>query len=304
MNKLYLDFLNLNDQESVIEKFHETIIDTNRSYDFFTDWSKIKKHINKFKIELNIFNSLIWSKEFEKDLKKILKDYPQVIPVIPLLLAIREKNLKIIKDLNSGDFCIVNYDFNARTLSDKEIEDLVEFFNKTGLKKFFLEMGAKSIQDYAIGVEVGLDTHARKNRSGRAMEILLKPIIENISNKLGYKPLFQKKFGYLEDKYKIRVNPSIKNRKADFILIKNNKIINIEVNFFSGTGSKPQEIVDSYIERQNELKENGFKFIWITDGEGWKGQKNQIHKGFDKIDYLLNIHFVRLGLLEEIICRI
>ncbi|MGB9839036.1 type II restriction endonuclease [Thermovenabulum sp.] len=304
MNKLYLDFLNLNEQESVIEKFHETIIDTNRSYDFFTDWSKIKKHINKFKIELNIFNSLIWSKEFEKDLKKILKDYPQVIPVIPLLLAIREKNLKIIKDLDSTNFSIVNYDFNARTLSDKEIEDLVEFFNKTGLKKFFLEMGAKSIQDYAIGVEVGLDTHARKNRSGRAMEILLKPIIENISNKLGYKPLFQKKFGYLEDKYKIRVNPSIKNRKADFILIKNNKIINIEVNFFSGTGSKPQEIVDSYIERQNELKENGFEFIWITDGEGWKGQKNQIHKGFDKIDYLLNIHFVRLGLLEEIICRI
>jgi type II restriction enzyme len=62
--------------------------------------------------------------------------------------------------------------------------------------------------------------------------------------------------------------------------------------------------VDSYIERQNELKNNGFEFIWITDGEGWRGQKNQIHKGFEKIDYLLNLHFVRLGLLEGILCRI
>jgi len=138
------------------------------------------------------------------------------------------------------------------------------------------------------------------------MELLLKPIIEEIAKKKGIQTiLFQKTFEYLETNYKIKVNSSIRNRKADFILIKNNKkVINIEVNFFSGTGSKPQEIVDSYIERQNELKNNGFEFIWITDGEGWKGQKNQIHKGFEKIDYLLNLYFVRIGLLEEILCRI
>ncbi|WP_049774928.1 DpnII family type II restriction endonuclease [Thermoanaerobacterium thermosaccharolyticum] len=97
----------------------------------------------------------------------------------------------------------------------------------------------------------------------------------------------------------------VKNRKADFIIIKNgNKVVNIEVNFYSGTGSKPQEIVDSYIERQNELKENGFEFIWITDGIGWKGQKNQLHKGFERVNYLLNLYFVRKGLLEEILWRI
>jgi len=78
----------------------------------------------------------------------------------------------------------------------------------------------------------------------------------------------------------------------------------IEVNFFSGTGSKPQEIVDSYINRQNELLENGFYFIWITDGFGWKGQKNQIRKGLELIDYPLNLHFARKGLLEKILCQI
>jgi type II restriction enzyme len=168
-------------------------------------------------------------------------------------------------------------------------------------------MSSKCIQDYATGVEVGMDTNARKNRSGSAMEMALKPIVENIiaKQKSLYTVLFQKKFKYLEDNYNFKVNSSIRNRKADFIIIKNrNKVINIEVNFFSGSGSKPQEIVDSYIERQNELRENGFEFIWITDGIGWREQKNQIEKGFAKIDYLLNLHFVRIGLLEEFLWRI
>ncbi|SHM35590.1 type II restriction enzyme [Caldanaerovirga acetigignens] len=306
MKELYLEFLDVENIESVIEKFHDTIIDTNRSYNFFVDWDKVRNNITKYKIEFHILNSLVGSKQFEDDLKEILQKYPQVLPAIPILLAIRELNLKVIKDFTEKVPKVVNYDFNIRNLTPEDIDNIIEFFDKTGLKNLLINMVTKNIYDYAIGVEVGLDSHARKNRSGDAMELLLKPIIEEIAKKKGIQTiLFQKTFEYLETNYKIKVNSSIQNRKADFILIKNNKkVINIEVNFFSGTGSKPQEIVDSYIERQNELKNNGFEFIWITDGEGWKGQKNQIHKGFEKIDYLLNLYFVRIGLLEEILCRI
>jgi len=307
MKELYFEFLNVENEESVIEKFHDTLVDTNRSYDFFVDWDKVRKHVEEHKIEFNILNSLIGSKQFDNDLRKILLNYPRVLPVIPILLAIRDLNFKVIGNFTDKNLDIMTYDFNTRTLTSEEIDNIIEFFDETGLKKFFLEMGTKSVQDYVIGVEVGMDTHARKNRSGDAMELLLKPIIEDIATKKkGFeRVLFQKKFKYLETNYGIEVNTSIKNRKADFILIKDNKkVINIEVNFYSGTGSKPQEIVDSYIERQNELKNNGFEFIWITDGNGWRGQKNQIHKGFEKIDYLLNIYFVRIGLLEEILCEI
>lgn len=305
MKELYIEFLNAENEESIIEKFHNTLVDTNRGYDFFVDWDKVRKHVEKHKIEFNILNSLIGSKQFDNDLREILLNYPRVLPVIPILLAIRDLNFKVIRDFTDKNLDIVNYDFNIRTLTLEEIVNIVEFFDKTGLKRFFLEMGTKSILDYVMGVEVGMDTHARKNRSGNTMELLLKPIIEDIAAKNGFEEvLFQKNFKYIETNYGIEVNSSIKNRKADFILIKDNKKVNIEVNFYSGTGSKPQEIVDSYIERQNELKNNGFEFIWITDGEGWRGQKNQIHKGFEKIDYLLNLHFVRLGLLEGILCRI
>lgn len=306
MKELYIEFLNVENEESVIEKFHDTLVDTNRSYDFFVDWGKVRKHVEEHKIEFNILNSLIGSKQFDNDLRKILLIYPRVLPVIPILLAIRDLNFKVIGNFTDKNLDIMTYDFKTRTLTSEEIDNITEFFDKTGLKKFFLEMGTKSLQDYVMGVEVGMDTHARKNRSGVAMELLLKPIIENIVTKIKgiERVLFQKNFKYLETNYGIKVNTSIKNRKADFILIKDKKVINIEVNFYSGTGSKPLEIVDSYIERQNELKNNGFEFIWITDGDGWRGQKNQIHKGFEKIDYLLNLHFLREGLLEEILCGI
>lgn len=292
--------------EEVVEKFHDSIVYTNRDHKFFVNWEKIKKNVEKFKIELNILNSLIGSHEFDKDLSHILSKYPEVIPCIPILLALRETELKLIDDFYCTEIKMVDYDFNKRILSSAEIDEFVDFFDKTGLKHFFTHLSSQSIKDYVTGVEVGLDTHARKNRSGDAMELVLKPIIEDINKKLGIKNmLFQKKFSALKTNFGIEVSSSLKNRKADFIIIKDrDKVINIEVNFYSGTGSKPQEIVDSYINRQEELRENGFMFVWITDGYGWKGQQNQILKGFEKIDYLLNLNFVRIGILEEILCRI
>ncbi|NLA85434.1 MAG: restriction endonuclease [Clostridiales bacterium] len=307
MNPLYFKILKVDSRKAVINKFYDTLIDTNRGYNFFVDWDKVKKNVEKYKIEFNILNTLIGSKNFDTDLKKILTVYPQVVPAIPILLAIRNNKFKVVKDFIDDDSVTVTYDFSKRNLSSKDIDEIIEFFHKTGLKKFFLEMSSKSIQDYATGVEVGMDTNARKNRSGSAMEIVLKPIIDDIISrqKSSYAMLFQKQFRYLEEKFNFDINSSIRNRKADFIIIKDkSKVVNIEVNFFSGSGSKPQEIVDSYIERQNELRENGFDFIWITDGTGWKEQKNQIEKGFKKIDYLLNLHFVRMGLLEELLWRI
>lgn len=303
--KLYFDTLNLRSFEEVLDRFHETLIDTNRGYKFFVDWDKIRKNVEEYKVEFNILNSLIGSSSFNEDLSKLLEKYPEIIPVIPILIAIRDKEFKVIKDFLDSDSDIVSYNFNERKLTRDEIDKFIEFFDKTGLKYFFKTLSNKCIYDYVTGVEVGMDTNARKNRSGKAMELLIQPIIEEINDKNGniYEILVQKNFNYVENTYGIKVSESIRHRKSDFILIRkaDKQVINIEANFFSGTGSKPQEIVDSYINRQYELSKNNFKFIWITDGYGWKGQKNQITNGFNSIDFLLNLHFSRTGLLEKIL---
>jgi type II restriction enzyme len=303
--KVYLEYFKGKSSEGIVQHFLDTIIDTNRSYKFFVDWNKIKRNISKYKIELNIMNSLIGSTQFNKDLRAILKKYPEVLPVIPLLIAVRETRFKVVRNFIDGGKDIVDCDFASQKLSKEKMNIVMEFFEETGLKLFFETISSKSIQDYVTGVEVGMDTHARKNRSGNAMELAIRPILEQILEKSisGAKYLFQKKFGCLES-MGCRVPIPLKERKSDFIVLKKDKVINIEVNFYSGTGSKPQEIVDSYINRQNELREYNIHFIWITDGNGWRGQKHQIDKGFDKMDYVLNLHFCRHGLLENILRKI
>lgn len=304
--EIYFKHFNTKDADQIITNFHDTIVDTNRGYNFFVDWEKVRDNVSVYKIEFNILNSLIGSKNFDAELRCILAKYPEVLPTIPILLAIREIEFKVIQDFAGNEQDFIEYDFAKRKLKSEDIDKIAIFFKKTGLEHFFQNLSSKSIQDYVTGVEVGMDTHARKNRSGVAMELAMKPIIDEISSQVDTitTVLFQKKFKYLEN-LKIPVPSALKERKADFLVIKEDEsVINIEVNFYSGTGSKPQEIVDSYINRQNELKENGFDFIWVTDGYGWSGQKNQIAKGFDKVDYLLNLHFSRKGLLKEILCRI
>jgi len=96
MNSLYYKVLKVDSPEAVLNKFYDTLIDTNRGYNFFVDWDKVKRHVDRYKIEFNILNSLIGSKDFDSDLRKILTEYPQVLPAIPILLAIRGQKLKVV----------------------------------------------------------------------------------------------------------------------------------------------------------------------------------------------------------------
>ena len=109
----------------------------------------------------------------------------------------------------------------------------------------------------------------------------------------------QKKFKEIK-KLGFQVTRDISDRKADFILVKGNKALNIEVDFFDAAGSKPEEIIDSYINRQNDLAKISCGLILITDGNCWNNkEKNQLQKGFRNLDYLMNYNLAKKGLLEE-----
>ena len=307
--EIYFEILNLNKQSSVIELFYNSIIYTNQSFNFFTDWKKVKNNFNKYRIELNILNSLINDENFDDSLSLILKEYPKVLPIIPLLVAKRKENnrLLVIDDFYSKIPKKFNYDFNVRKLKNSEIKDFITFFELTGLKDFFLNLSQKSIPDYFIGVEVGSDSSARANRSGKIMEEFISNLLNEIrlKTKNSFSIIKQKKYKYLKEKYGYKITNALLERQADFFIVRNDrKIITIETNFYSDTGSKPQEIVNSYIQRQNELKKIDVEFIWITDGFGWLKQKNQMNFAFERLDFISNIYFLKMGLLEHIITSV
>jgi len=302
--ELYQKHYNVSNLDELVKLFQDSLIITNRTPEFFVDWEKVKKNADGIKIEISLWNSLIGSKNIESDFARLIVDYPEVIKTIPILLAIREREFPIIIDFFNIERGIKNLNFQKNRhsrITKTELKDYTEFVKKAGILELFSYI--KNFYDYVLGIEVGMDTNARKNRSGKSMELVLRPLIQEIANKFGFKVFFQENFKVVESlggKFPL----SLANRKSDFIIALNNKFVNVEVNYFSEAGSKPEEIVDSYINRKNELEANDWGFIWITDGNVWRGSENQLIKAFNELDYLLNIEFARKGLLQEALLQI
>lgn len=301
--KVYKAALGLNNLDEILNAFRESLLDTNKSFNYFVDWQKIRGNVEKFNVEINILNSLIGSKDIKTDLSNILIKYPEILPVFPLLIAVRKSEINVIDDSNNLS---KSFPFKKQPhLSKEEIREIIHFCDRSGVLNLFTDFKIKNMKDYLLGVEVGIDTNARKNRSGIAMELAVKPTMEALKRDFSEIDIeFQKTFKFIAKKYDAPLSLNLANRKSDFVIRKGQTFINVEVNYFDGQGSKPQEIVDSYINRQTELYKVGWKFVWITDGRGWKEGTNQIKKGFAEVDYLLNSSFAKNGVLKEIISRI
>ncbi|WP_051789143.1 DpnII family type II restriction endonuclease [Mycoplasma buteonis] len=294
----------MNLKNKKIDIFSKNLLISNRQYDFFVNWDNIE-NLNNFKVEISALNSLIGSNNIEKDFTNLLLKLPSVITVFPLILALSksERNNLISKHqtleiVNFENFEIKEYSFYFKdVLTDKEIKNYYEFFSKSGLSNLFQSLLKQNLWDYLTGILVGLDTNGRKNRSGKIFEEICKSEIQKAAQKFNLRFLEQKSFSFLNN-FNISVTQSISNRKADFILFNNNLILNIEVNYFASQGSKPEEIIESYIKRKEELEANGIEFILITDGKCWENnQKHQLLRAFDNLK-ILNFWMLQNGYLE------
>ncbi|MDD5703927.1 MAG: DpnII family type II restriction endonuclease [Dehalococcoidales bacterium] len=295
----YKKHLNLSTIDEICKVLSDTLIETNCTYDFFVNWTKVRKNRDAFKYELALLKSLKNCSDPVSDLRDLLKKYPEVIKVIPILLACRDGLLKVLNSIETG-LQYHAFDFSKKKYDAKEIDDIVKFTKNTGLLDMLCQMD--SATDYLLGVEVGLDTNARKNRSGLFLERMVTETLNELSARNSALVFGeQKTFGYVEDKYHVKIPPTLRDRKFDYSVINKGKATNIEVNFYSGVGSKPSEIVSSYINRGEVLSSAGWKFVWLTDGMGWRKMKNPLRVGVENIDYVMNAHLLRKGLLEGII---
>lgn len=297
--KFYERTLGIRNMEELEHIFHTTLVETNYTYSFFVDWNKVTRNRDSFRNELALLSSLKGVSKPKEHLQSLIAKYPEVVRVLPLLLAERGKVIKILNALKP-DFQYIVYDFKKNSYSQNEINKIVDFCDKTGLLNKLCSMN--STIDYMTGVEVGLDTNARKNRSGQFMEDAVDDILSNIlASNPNMVRISQKQFKYIHREMGIQISTGLQNRKFDEIVITNRLNMNIEVNFYSGTGSKPSEIVESYISRKRELDWMGWKFIWITDGDGWRKMRNQLRRGIEHFEYVLNLYMLEKGLLERII---
>lgn len=283
-------------EDDAFEYLLSNVKDTIRTYDFFVAWGKVLGNVSNIEIALNILNTLIGKEDIENIFKSIIRDYPEVVPVIPLLIAVRGTSIKIA-DLG-GD---IEYFFvKKKKYTDDEIEKIVHFAKMCGLLKILSDKSVKNLVDYAIGVEVGLDTNARKNRSGTAMENLTETYVKGICERHGYKYIAQATASKIKQEFCKDVTTDKSDREFDFAVDTGRMLYLIEVNYYASGGSKLKSVSGEFSSLFDLIKNDNTGFIWITDGEGWHTAKHPLRETFDCTDYVMNINMIEQGLLEYI----
>jgi len=292
--------IDCDNSQEVFDYLITSLKDTVTHWDFFVNWVKVFKGIKNIEVELNILNYLIGKDDIEREFKSLIDQYPSIVRIIPILIACRESKFKILTDFSSnGIFQYENYDFSKGSNINKD--KVVEFASKTGFLNLLKDKKLKNIVDYVTGVEVGLDSNGRKNRGGSSMEGIVEFYVKNVceNNKFDY--LREATSKEIKNKWGINLKVDKSSRRIDFVIKKNNSLVLVETNFYSGGGSKLKSTAGEYKSMYDFWKKDGRCFIWITDGAGWKSTKLPLHETFEYTDYILNLDMVSKGLLEDII---
>ncbi|MCB5231062.1 MAG: type II restriction endonuclease [Candidatus Cloacimonas sp.] len=273
----------------------ETVVD----WSYFVDWRKVIKNQKEIEIYLNTLNYLIGKENVEEEFRYLHAKCPDIIKALPILIAYRKKDLIILDSTHTEILLTKKYE-----LKDLIIDHAVEIGNKTGLFSLLSNRKIKNLVDYVFGVEVGLDTNARKNRVGTAMESLVeKHINEIIAGDESIKYISQATQKSVLSQLGYEVEISETNKKIDFAIRRNDKLFFIETNYYSGPGSKLKSTAGEYRDMHKYWNDQGIVFIWITDGLGWKSTVNDLRETFDAIDYTLNLKMLYDGALKEIILK-
>lgn len=273
--------------------FRDSIAD----YGYYIDFDKVHRNVDNIKVELNILNSLIGSKNIEEDFEKLIGKYPETLKCIPLLLAVRSNEIYAID--GDGDY---TYNFKNPNLS---VEQYKIFMRKTGLFDLIENHIVNNLVDYATGVETGLDSNGRKNRGGHLMENLVESFIQKsgfVKDESYFKEMY---IHQITDKWGVDLsaisNQGKTEKRFDFVVKTPNMIYGIETNFYGSGGSKLNETARSYKTLALETDTiDGFTFVWFTDGKGWTSARHNLEETFDVMEHVYNIKDMENGIITEV----
>lgn len=257
------------------QRFMSQLQETNQTLDFFCDFKKISQNVENIKLSLCMLNSLIGAIDMRSAVETIWNRDKTAFNVMDILIAVRSEGKKVVLD-KIGNCVVLDSMF-------KSVDGVMEFLDDTGLTEIFQSRRITNLLDYVFGIETGLDTNARKNRSGHVMEGIVKHIFDNNNIK------------YRQEVYSSEW-PEITNvlgddeKRFDFVIKTTAKTYLIEVNFYSSGGSKLNEVARAYTDLAPKINSvSGFEFVWITDGIGWKSARNKLQEAYNNIPSVYNL---------------
>lgn len=254
--------------------FMSQLSETNATLESFTDFDKVSRNVARIAIKLNQLNYLLGKNDLKRAIAELFEENPSTFEVLDILVAVRASDNKKVLDEDYKPV-LVQYYFS-------DVEHIFEFIEKTGLAEVFASKKITNLVDYVFGVEVGLDTNARKNRGGNIMATAV-----------------AKKFTDAGVEFRTEVNstefPEITAlgadlKRFDFVIATENKTYLIETNYYNGGGSKLNETARSYSDIAPKINQYPqYEFVWITDGQGWHSAKNKLEEAYSIIPRVYNL---------------
>ena len=254
--------------------FVSQLSETNATLGYFTDFAKIRSNVKKIAIKLNQLNYLIGKTDLKEAINDLYQENPKVFEILDILIAIR-KNKKAKTFNNQGDIVALDSYFYS---PDK----IFEYIQETGLAEVFQNKDVTNLVDYVFGIEVGLDTNARKNRGG-----------DNMANAVAL--LFNSEHLLFESEVSSTLFPEITSlgvdvKRFDFVIKTRQKTYFIETNYYNSGGSKLNEVARAYSDVAPKINQYpNYEFVWITDGQGWLTAKNKLEAAFNIIPCVYNL---------------
>ena len=248
--------------------------ETNATLGFFTDFSKAYSSVEKIAVKLNQLNFLLGKDNLRAAVELIYNENPKAFEVLDILVAVRKKDMRLVLNDKQQPVLLESY-FN-------DVESICAYIEGTGLGEVFSSKKITNLVDYVFGVEVGLDTNARKNRSGKLMAEAVAKVFDEAG--VAY-----------EEEVNSTSFTDLKGlgkdlKRFDFVIRKKDKIFLIETNFYNGGGSKPNEVARAYSDIAPKINANKkYEFVWITDGQGWLSAKNKLEEAYGIIPRVYNL---------------
>lgn len=255
-------------------QFISQLSETNSTLASFTDFEKVSRNVSKIALKLNQLNYLLGKEDLKGAVSDIFTENPASFEVLDILVAVRSSDAKKVLNDKFRPVPIKSY------FSD--VESICQFIEGTGLSEVFASKQVTNLVDYVFGVEVGLDTNARKNRGGDIMATAV-----------------AQKFSESGIAFRTEVNssefPEITTlgtdlKRFDFVITTAKKTYLIETNYYNGGGSKLNEVARAYSELAPKINQyESYEFVWITDGQGWNSAKNKLEEAFRIIPRVYNL---------------
>lgn len=256
------------------ETFLSSLSTTNATLDYFTDFEKAHDNVQQIELHLNQLNYLLGKTDLRSAVRYLYQKAPEAFSILEILIAVRSDKRVSVLDDNGDVVPLVDYLHSA--------EGVMEFLEKTGLAQVFQDRQIKNLVDYVFGVEVGLDSNARKNRGG-----------DNMSKAVSQ--LFESAGIHYAKEVRHTLFPEIQSlgvdvKQFDFVVRSKKRVYLIEVNYYNSSGSKLNEVARAYSELAPKINQYpGYSFVWITDGQGWYSAKSKLEEAYKLIPEVYNL---------------